>query len=256
MSDKRRREEALRAAEACATLLRERFGARRVVLFGSLAGDLPEHDFSDIDLAVEGLPPEDFFRAYSACWNLMPPGLMLDLVPLESASPELRARILGEVPMPDKPMEALKSLIEDELTALERVVQRMEELLTRHAQETPTWVELYAIAGMLHEFYNGVERIFERLVLGLGEEVPRGASWHPDLLAQVAEPQEGRRPAVVDAALRSRLEEYLRFRHFFRHAYGYTLEWDQLRWLAESLGETFGWLREQIRAFFTAYNTE
>jgi hypothetical protein len=52
-----------------------------------------------------------------------------------------------------------------------------------------------------------------------------------------------------------RLEEYLRFRHFFRHAYGYTLEWDQLRWLAESLGETFAQLREQIGDFFTALET-
>jgi predicted nucleotidyltransferase len=39
MTREGRREEALRAAEACAALLKERFGARRVVLFGSLAGD-------------------------------------------------------------------------------------------------------------------------------------------------------------------------------------------------------------------------
>jgi hypothetical protein len=42
----------------------------------------------------------------------------------------------------------------------------------------------------------------------------------------------------------------LEFRHFFRHAYGYTLEWDQLRWKAESLSDTFNMLREQLRAFF------
>jgi len=35
MTREGRREEALRAAEACAALLKERFGARRVVLFGS-----------------------------------------------------------------------------------------------------------------------------------------------------------------------------------------------------------------------------
>jgi len=255
MTREGRREEALRAAEACAALLKERFGARRVVLFGSLAGDDFDRDFSDVDLAVEGLPPEEFFRAYSACWNLMPPGLALDLVPLERASPELRTRILGEVKMPERPLEALKGLVDDELTALGRVVERMETLLAQRGQESPNWVELYAIAGMLHEFYTGVERIFERIVRGLGEEVPRGTFWHADLLAQVASAREGKRPAILNEALRGRLEEYLRFRHFFRHAYGYTLEWDPLRWLAESLGETFAQLREQIEDFFTALET-
>jgi predicted nucleotidyltransferase len=66
MTREGRREEALRAAEACAALLKERFGARRVVLFGSLAGDDFDRDFSDVDLAVEGLPPYEALRAFLA----------------------------------------------------------------------------------------------------------------------------------------------------------------------------------------------
>jgi hypothetical protein len=33
-------------------------------------------------------------------------------------------------------------------------------------------------ASILHEFYNGLERIFERIAIGLGEGLPRGARWH------------------------------------------------------------------------------
>jgi predicted nucleotidyltransferase len=51
------REQVLEAAEACKRLLRERFGARRVILFGSLAGQAPWHAQSDVDLAVKGLAP-------------------------------------------------------------------------------------------------------------------------------------------------------------------------------------------------------
>lgn len=244
-----RRARALAAAEACIALLKERFGARRVILFGSLAGEGPWHSRSDIDLAVEGLADEEFFAAYAACRDLLPPDLELDLIPLEDAYPEMQARILGEVPMPDDPVQALRAVVEDELIALDRVTQRMEELLSERSQP-PTWVELYAIAGMLHEFYNGVERIFERIAVSLGESLPRGAHWHADLLVQMATPVEGGRPAVIDDALRARLEEYLRFRHFFRHAYGYTLEWNRLRWQAEHLRETFATLRERLRAFF------
>lgn len=248
---KDRRAQALQAAQECMALLKERFGARRVILFGSLAQEGPWHDRSDIDLAVEGLPPEAFFRAYAACGALLPPGLELDLVPLESAGPELRARILGERKMPDEPLAALESLLEEELAALERVASEMEALLAQR-NDPPTRIELRAMASILHEFYNGVERLLERLVLSQGETLPKGTFWHADLLVQVATPQEGHRPALIDAPLRDRLEEYLRFRHFFRHAYGYTLEWARLRWLAESLEETLERLRGQVRAFLAS----
>ncbi|MFQ6057988.1 MAG: hypothetical protein ACE5MB_03785 [Anaerolineae bacterium] len=246
MKDKKA--EALAAAKACADLLRTRFGARRVIIFGSLVGEGPWHDRSDIDLAVEGLAGEDFFAAYSACCALLPPGLGLDLVPLEDAYPEMRARVLGEVEMPEDPISALKGLIEDELTALERVAQEMKDLLGVSAQP-PTRTELRAMASMLHEFYNGIERIFQRIAIHLGEGVPRGEYWHVDLLNRMAEEREEIRSAVIEGTLRDRLEEYLRFRHFFRHAYGYTLEWAKIRPLAEGMMETLGALRAQLMAF-------
>jgi predicted nucleotidyltransferase len=244
-----RRRQALQAAEACITLLRNRFGAQRVILFGSLAGQGVWHDQSDIDLAVEGLAPADFFKAYSACDELLPPGVELDLVPLEDVYPELRVRILGEVEMPEDPILALKSLVEDELTALDRVAQQMTQLLNEGAQP-PSWIELYAFAGTLQEFYNGVERIFERIAVTLAEGLPQSDSWHTDLLTQMATLRSKARPAVINEPLRARLEEYLKFRHFFRHAYNYTLEWSRMRWLAEQLGETLRMLREQLQDFF------
>lgn len=244
-----RRRQALQSAEACIALLKSRFGARQVILFGSLAGQGAWHSQSDIDLAVAGVDPADFFKAYAACSNLLPRDLELDLVPLEDVYPEMRARILGEVEMPDDPMLALKSMVEDELIALARVAQEMAETLAACAQP-PTRIELRAIATMLHEFYNGVERIFERIAISLGEGLPRGSYGHIDLLAQMATTQSNARLAVIDEPLRTRLEEYLKFRHFFRHAYSYTLEWNRLRWLAEQLDATLQLLREQLQIFF------
>jgi predicted nucleotidyltransferase len=243
-----RREKALAAAKACAELLKTRFGAKRVIIFGSLVGHGPWHDRSDIDLAVEGLAPADYFRALSACYELLPRGMELDLVPMEDAYPEMRARILGEVEMPKEPIPALKGLIEDELTALKRVAQEMDDLLSVCAQP-PTRVELRAMASMLHEFYNGIERIFERIAIYLGEDMPRGDYWHVHLLNRMAEEQEGIRPTVIEGRLRDRLEEYLKFRHFFRHAYGYTLEWVKIRPLAEMMAGTLEELKAQLAAF-------
>lgn len=160
----KRKEQALEAAEACIRLLKERFGARRVILFGSLVGQGPWHEQSDIDLAVEGLAPEEFFPAYSACRDLLPRGLELDLVPLEDAYPEMRARILGEVEMPNDPLLALQRLIEDELVALERVVKNTEEALALLSGD-PSQFELHGLAAYLHQFYTGVESIFERIAV-------------------------------------------------------------------------------------------
>ncbi len=79
------------------------------------------------------------------------------------------------------------------------------------------------MAAYRHQFYTGVESILERIAVGLGEGLPRGEYWHVDLLNQMAEEWAGERPAVIDEPLRARLKDYLDFRHFFRHAYGYTL---------------------------------
>jgi len=54
--------EARRVAKCIADELINRFGSKRVVLFGSLArGNF--NRWSDIDLAVWGIPPADFYRA-------------------------------------------------------------------------------------------------------------------------------------------------------------------------------------------------
>lgn len=246
-----RKKQALEVAEACAQLLKQRFGAQRVLLFGSLAQQGVWHEQSDIDIAVEGLAPADFFPAYSACRDLLPHDLDLDLVPLENVYPEMRARILEEVEMPENPVLALRDLIEDELVTLERVAREAEDALASFS-DPPTQFELHGLASYLHQFYTGVESIFERIAVRLGEGLPHGAYWHVDLLNQVAEAQAGKRPAVIDEPLRARLKEYLDFRHFFRHAYGYTLEWNQIRWKAESMSETLTMLGDQLHIFFQA----
>jgi predicted nucleotidyltransferase len=78
-------ERAARAlAERLASLLCQRFGARRVILVGSLArGEFRQG--SDIDLAVEGIPDEVFFQAGAAV-EAAAGGIPVDLVPIESMS--------------------------------------------------------------------------------------------------------------------------------------------------------------------------
>lgn len=239
------------AAENCARVLKEQFGVRSVYLFGSVAGQSPWHSRSDIDLAVEGLPPDQYMTALSTLWSLLPEGLELDLITLEDAPSELVARIKGEATMPDEPKAALTLEIADQLTSLDRITAEAKLLMQRIVGE-PTGVEIRAAGSMVHDFYNGVERILERIAVRLGPGLPGGPGGHTLLLRGMESAVEGIRPAVLDHPLALRLLDYLRFRHLFRHTYGYELEWNKLRPLVQGLEEALAQLRTQLDRLLTA----
>ena len=57
--------------------LAEKYSAKRILLFGSATTG---GDFGDIDLAVEGVRPEQFFKFYSELlWSLSKPVDLVDL---------------------------------------------------------------------------------------------------------------------------------------------------------------------------------
>jgi len=120
-------QETLAFATRCARIFRDRFKARRAILFGSVVGHGTWHPGSDLALAVEGIPPEQFFQAWAALRELLPPGLDVALVDLEHAGEALHARyvharIVGEKTRSEEPLRALQELVEDELTALGHMV--------------------------------------------------------------------------------------------------------------------------------------
>lgn len=83
-------------ARSCARRLVHDYGASRVYLFGSLLEGAAPHARSDIDLAVEGLAGNLYFKALGDVWRLLPAGVELDLVRLEQAWPDLAERIKAE----------------------------------------------------------------------------------------------------------------------------------------------------------------
>lgn len=64
------------------------FGAKEVYVFGSAATDTLRDD-SDIDMAVSGLPPEVFFKAYAHAVECFPDREM-DLIDLDYENPFTR----------------------------------------------------------------------------------------------------------------------------------------------------------------------
>jgi len=75
-------------ARAAARRLKDRFGATRVLAFGSLVDADRFGLRSDIDLAAEGIPAGEFWRAWCDLDSL-PGGFDIELIALEAASPGL-----------------------------------------------------------------------------------------------------------------------------------------------------------------------
>lgn len=90
-----RREEAWSVARVAAAALRERFGATRVVVFGSLTRPARFTRWSDIDLAAWGVPAERSYQAVAAVSSLSP-HFKIDLVDIETCRPALRQAIERE----------------------------------------------------------------------------------------------------------------------------------------------------------------
>lgn len=84
-----RRQVAVLIAEKAAAILKEQFGAQRVIMFGSLAHGHWFGPKSDIDLAAEGIPAPDFWRAWCTLDEINP-DFEINLVAIESVSTSLR----------------------------------------------------------------------------------------------------------------------------------------------------------------------
>ena len=82
-------------ARLAANLLREQFGAQRVVVFGSLTCAAWFTPWSDIDVAAWGIPACDFYRAVAVITGLSPE-FQLDLLDPDTCRPTLRQRIERE----------------------------------------------------------------------------------------------------------------------------------------------------------------
>ena len=90
-----RRERAWQLARRAATLLKDKFGVHRVMVFGSLTHPDRFTLWSDVDLAAWGLTPANWLRATAAVRSLSSE-VELNLVDVTCCSPALLTAIERE----------------------------------------------------------------------------------------------------------------------------------------------------------------
>ena len=115
---------------------------------------------------------------------------------------------------------------------VERALGNLKDALGRKERST---VELAAIATFLHNIYNGIENILKQVLKAKGTEIPKSETSHKDLLDLSVS------NGIIPEKLSDQLYEYLTFRHFFVHAYGFMLEETHLEDLANDIPDV--WLQ-------------
>jgi hypothetical protein len=122
----------------------------------------------------------------------------------------------------------LRERIDVERELLDTLVESFRPLVIEVAGEKePTLFELNALGSFLQSYYNGIENIFKQIVKLVDRAMPRGESWHQELLNAMSAATTSR-PAVISAETRAALKDYMDFRHVFRHGYGFRLDWKRM----------------------------
>ncbi len=104
-------------------------------------------------------------------------------------------------------------------------------------------LELTGVAALLHNFYDGVENILKQIFVSQKISVPEGQSWHKDLLEKAVN------ECVISDECKSRLGQYLAFRHFFSHTYALDLYPDKMKPLVEDSQKLYSIFKEDISKF-------
>jgi len=137
----------------------------------------------------------------------------------------------------------------------ERLMEVNRGLLEKCRTQSPDTVEIAAMAAILHSFYTGIENLFKRITLETGGAMPHSEFWHGDLLESMRTVMS-ERPAVIGDELRARLKGYLDFRHVFRHAYTFEMNWSRMAPLALGMEETLRILKDEVNAFLASIGQE
>jgi hypothetical protein len=140
--------------------------------------------------------------------------------------------------------------IRQELTDLERVIARAERAITA-ARQRPEDQDLYvdSAALNLHDFYTGLERIFQQIATTIDGSLPTGGEWHRDLLYQTQADVPDLRPPVLSAEAVQALDEFLRFRHVVRNIYAFQFDPKRVARLVQLMSPAFHQAQIELIAF-------
>lgn len=110
-------------------------------------------------------------------------------------------------------------------------------------------IRLESIAYQIHNLYGASEELLQIIAKYFENNISDGSQWHRLLLKRMTVDVPDIRPAFLDSETLSLLNSLRGFQHFFRHGYGTTLNYQQLKPNLDQALILLPKLQERVREF-------
>lgn len=143
----------------------------------------------------------------------------------------------------------LKEDIIDEEKAIEETLDRLFKVRSQFNSQRKDLSTEPAMGTYLMNFYNGIENILKRISKDYYHAMPKGESWHKELLILAVNPPEGR-IAIFNQGIVEKLHPYRSFRHRFVSGYGFQLKGEKMLELIDNVEALWHDVKKAISEFW------
>ena len=141
-----------------------------------------------------------------------------------------------------------------DLTAQMALVKSISLLIQKRAEglhkDDP--IRLESVAYQIHNFYNAIEDLLKIVAAHFENQIADTARWHSVLLQRMSQEIPGIRPVFLSRESYLLLNSLRGFRHFFRHAYGVPIDYEQLQINLNKSRQLYPSLEQDLNQFFAA----
>ena len=138
--------------------------------------------------------------------------------------------------------------IEHEIFRINKLFESGKPLLDLCKIKEPDFVEASAAGSFLQSFYNGIESIILLIFKAIKVNIPNDSHWHKTLFEMTFEITE-KRTFIFRPDYKEQFAEYLSFRHYFRHSYGYEIDSERLKPLINGVEDLWKLLEEDLHIY-------
>ena len=142
-------------------------------------------------------------------------------------------------------------IFKTDINAQMELIKKIHQTLNNRSKELKSddLVRLESVAYHIHNLYNAVEDLLKIVATYFENNITETAKFHIALLSRMTQTIPGIRPALISQETFLILNSLRGFRHFFRHAYGTPIEYEQLKNILDKSMNLLPLLVEDVNIF-------
>lgn len=149
--------------------------------------------------------------------------------------------------MDSEKLVILKVDLQAQLNLIKTVDERLKERANN--LKSDDLILLESIAYQIHNLYSAIEDLLKLIADYFENNISHSSQWHRLLLQRMTITVPEVRPAVLSSETYTLLNALRGFRHFFRHAYGANIEYEQLKSNLDKALKVFPKLESDLNQF-------